>query len=142
MTLVKRDYRLGDPYSEMDGFFNRSFWNSDFWPGVLSRSNVQGAGRGFPVNVYEKDDAYSLVAEIPGVKREDIDLKLENAVLTITVKRSVGEGEDAKEYSATRSITVGDDVKSEGVTAKLENGVLAVALPKGEERKPKSISVD
>lgn len=141
MTLVKRDYRLSDPFSEMDRFFDRSFWDSDFWPGLFSYANKEGLGRGFPVNLYGDDESYYLVAELPGVRKEDIDLKLENAMVEIAAKRKLGEGDDAREFSMTRSVTIGDDVNPDAVSAKLENGVLTVTLPKAEERKPKTIAI-
>lgn len=141
MTLVKREHKLGDPYSQWGRFFDRPLLSSDFWPGIMSYTNPMAIGRGFPVDVYGNDDSYFLVAELPGVKKENIDLKLENAVLTISAKRKVDEGENSSDYSMDRSITVGDDVDSDGVSAKLANGVLTITLPKAEERKPKSITI-
>ncbi len=125
----------------MDRFFDRSFWDSDFWPGMISPSSTGDFARGFPVDIYGDDESYFLVAELPGVKKEDVDLKLENAVLTITAKRLRGEGEHAKELKSSRAITVGDDINADEVIAKLENGMLTVTLPKVEERKPKSIAI-
>lgn len=141
MTLVKRDYRLSDPFSEMDRFFDRSFMDSGFWPGLFSLTNKDGFGKGFPVNVYGDDESYYLVAELPGVRKEDIDLKLENAMVEISAKRIVGEEDSTREINLTRSITIGDDVNADAVTAKLENGVLTVTLPKAEERKPRTIAI-
>lgn len=141
MTLLKRDYRFGDSINGMDRFFDRSFWDSDFWPGLASGFPTGSFGERFPVDIYGDGESYFLVAELPGVQKEDVDLKLENAVLTINAKRKRGEGENATEHSMTRSITVGDDINPDEVMAKLENGVLTVTLPKVEERKPKSIAI-
>lgn len=138
MTLLKREYRFGDSFNNMDRFFDRSFWDRDFWPGMIpSPSN----GNSFPVDVYGDDASYFLVAELPGITKEDVELKLENAVLTIDAKRKKGEGENARVFSVTRSITVGDDINPDEVIAKMENGILTVTLPKVEERKPKSIAI-
>jgi HSP20 family protein len=98
-------------------------------------------GNSFPVDVYGDDASYFLVAELPGITKEDVELKLENAVLTIDAKRKKGEGENARVFSVTRSITVGDDINPDEVIAKMENGILTVTLPKVEERKPKSIAI-
>lgn len=141
MTLVKHDYRLGDPFNDMDRLYDRSLMMSDFFPNLISKANRQGSGGGLPINLYEDSDAYYLMAELPGVKREDIDLQLENAILTIDAKRVDPVGADVQHVSFTRSITIGDDVNSETVTAKLEEGILRVTLPKTEERKPKSIAI-
>lgn len=139
MTLLKRDYRFGDSFNGMDRFLDRSFLNSDFWPGSVPASI---SGRSFPVDVYGDEENYFLVAELAGVRKEAVELKLENAVLTICAKRETGVGENAKEYSMTRSVTVGDDINPDEVVAKLKDGVLTVTLPKVEERKPKSIAID
>ncbi len=141
MTLVKRDYRFGDSFSEMDRLFDRSFTESDFWPGFFPNSSYEGMKRNFPVNVYEDDEGYTLIAELPGVQKESIDLKLENEVLSISAKRRTGEGENANEFAMTRAITVGDDVNPDAVSAKLDSGILTVTLPKAEERRPKSIAI-
>lgn len=141
MTLVKHDYRMGDPFTQMDRFFDKSFWESDFWPGFFSAANQAGLRGSFPANIYGDDEAYYLVAELPGVKKEDIDVKLENAVLAITAKRLAGKDEASSEYTMTRAITIGDDVNPDKVSAKLENGVLTVTLAKAEERKPKYIAI-
>ncbi len=138
MTLLKRDYRFGDSFNGMDRFFDRSFWDSDFWPGMIPNSNSKS---NFPVDVYGDGENYFLVAELPGVRKDDLDLKLENAVLTIDAKREIGEGENAKALTITRAVTVGDDINPDEVIAKLENGILTVTLPKVEERKPRSISI-
>jgi len=125
----------------MDRFFDRSFWDSDFWPGTPSGFPAGNVAERFPVDIYGDDESYFLVAELPGVKKEDVDLKLENAVLTIKAKRLRGEGDNAQEFSMTRSITIGDDINADEVMAKLDSGILTVTLPKVEERKPKSISI-
>ncbi len=138
MTLLKRDYRFGDSFNGMDRFFDRSFWDSDFWPGMIPSSTN---GNNFPVDVYGDGESYFLVAELPGVKKENLDLKLENAVLSIGAKRETGEGENAEAFSMTRAVTVGDDINPDEVIAKLENGILTVTLPKVESRKPKSIAI-
>jgi len=138
MKLLKRDYRFGDSFNDMDRFFDRSFWDSDFWPGTMPSSFN---GNNFPVDIYGDGESYFLVAELPGVQKEELDLKLENAVLTISAKRKTGEGENAKTIPMTRAVTVGDDINPDEVIAKLENGILSVTLPKVEERKPKAIAI-
>ncbi len=141
MTLVKRDNMFSDPFSGMDRFFSRALRGDDLLSGFFSPAERSLVSRGFRVDIFGDDDNYYVVAELPGIKKEDIELKLENAVLSITAKRAVNEDEAESDYTLTRAITVGDDVKADGVAAKLANGVLTVTLPKAEERKPKSISI-
>jgi HSP20 family protein len=82
------------------------------------------------------------VAELPGFDRKDVSVELENEVLTITATRKPADKEgEGREESFSRSITVDKSVLADKVTAKLENGLLRVTLPKTEERRPKLIKV-
>ena len=134
MVRLKRDYRFGDSFNHMD----RSFWDSDFWPGMIPRSSD---GNSYPVDFYGDEESYFLVAELPRIKKDDVELKRENAVPTINVTRKKGEGEIAKEFPMTRAITVGDDINPDEVIAKMENGFLTAILPEVEERKPKLVAI-
>ena len=76
-----------------------------------------------------------------GLKKDDVDLELENSVLTIS---SVEEkkAKDAEQHiSFQRSISVPDGVALDRVEASLEDGVLTVTMPKAETRKPRQITV-
>lgn len=137
MTLVKRSTWPSDPFYEMDRLFNRAFGGRDFWPETLSST----VGRDFPLDVYGDDDRYYVVAELPGVSRDAIDLKVQNAVLSITVAQQEDDAEGSQTRRMTRSITVGDDIAVDQVTAKLDCGLLTVTLPKAAERKPRRIAV-
>lgn len=141
MTLVKRDNWFSDPFVGMDRFFGSALNDDDFGLGFQSPANRSLLSRNFRVDIFGDDDNYYVVAELPGIKKENIDLKLENAVLVIMAKRESSDEEIESEYTLRRAITVGDDVKADGVAAKLENGMLTVTLPKAEEKKPKAISI-
>lgn len=137
MKLVKRTTWPNDPFFEMDRLFNRAL-GSDLWPSAF-KSAVH---RDFPLDVYGDDDHYYVTAELPGVAKDAIDLKVENAVLSVSVTLEDKEEKSSSKRAMTRSITVGDDIEIEGVTAKLENGILRVTLPKAEERRPQRIEID
>ncbi len=136
MKLVKRTTWPNDPFFEMDRLFNRAL-SSDLWPSAFKSA----AHRDFPLDVYGDDNHYYVTAELPGVPKDAIDLKVENAVLSIVVTLEEKSGEVAQKRTMTRSITVGDDIDIEGVSAKLENGLLQVSLPKAEERRPRKIDI-
>lgn len=136
MKLVKRTTWPSDPFFEMDRLFNRAL-GSELWPSAF-KSAVH---RDFPLDVYGDDDHYYVTAELPGIAKDAIELKVENAVLGITVNiEDKGENGSSKR-TMTRSITVGDDIDIEGVSARLENGILRVNLPKAEERRPRRIEI-
>ena len=94
-------------------------------------------GDTFKIDVQEKDDAYLVEAEMPGIKKEEVDLRIEGDALCIRVSRSEEENKDGKNYvhrerrvsSMTRSLRLAD-ADLQGITAKLEEGVLTVSVPK------------
>jgi HSP20 family protein len=90
-----------------------------------------------------------LKAELPGVKREDIDLKVENNILTIRGQRQrdAEVKEDAyhrieRSYgSFARSFTLPNTVSADGIKAEFKDGVLTVTLPAREEAKPRQVQI-
>lgn len=137
MHLIKYDNFWNDPFAEMDRIFDRALGNNRF-AGLFEN----GAARNFRVDVYaDGEDAYQVVAELPGVEKSDVNIELENAVLTISAKRKVKQGENEQSVEYSRSLTVADDIDADKVSAKLEDGLLQVTLPKAAARKPKAITV-
>jgi len=140
MHLIKYDNFWNDPFAEMDRWFDRAA-GAGRVPGLFDQV-FENTARSFRVDIYDDgENAYHVVAELPGVNKEDVDIQLENAVLTITATRKTKAGEQEQEARFSRSITISDDIDSEQVSAKLEDGLLKVALPKAEARKPKAITV-
>ena len=88
----------------------------------------------------EHDEGYELKVDLPGFKKDQIDLQLQNGYLTITASKGLEEeGKDKKgkivhqeRYSGsmTRSFYIGENVKEEDVKAKFEDGVLTLDFPK------------
>lgn len=135
MTLFKYDPTTQDPFSGIDSLleqFGRGFRNT-FSDAVGSRQ--------MPVNLYANEDEYEVRAELPGVRKSDVSVEIENAVLEIKATRESSEDDAKSQISFVRRITVGDDVDTEKVKAKLQDGILSVHLPKREARKPKAIKV-
>ena len=103
------------------------------------------------IDLHENDNSYTVKAEIPGVKKEDIDVTVQDGVLTINAE-SRYEHEDKQDGRVirqerrfgkyVRSIRLGKDVDEEKVKANYKDGVLELELPKVEEVKPKKISVN
>jgi HSP20 family protein len=119
----------------------------------LTRSFAEeGIGRGAwspSVDIYENKDEIVLEAELPGMRREDFELSIENNVITLRGERQFEKRDDADNYhrvecsygSFTRSFTLPQTVSSEGAKAEYRNGVLRVALPKREEAKARRIQI-
>jgi HSP20 family protein len=101
------------------------------------------------VDIYENKDQIVLEAELPGMKREDFDLSIENNVITLRGERRFEKQDESDNYhrveraygSFTRSFTLPQTVQAEQVTAEYRNGVLRVKLPKREEVKARRIEI-
>jgi len=102
-----------------------------------------------PVDVIEEGETIRLVAELPGVKPEDVRISLENNVLTIQgEKKREGVQEDDKAYRFERaygmferSFTLPATIDANKIVAKFDGGLLTVLLPKVEAAKPRQITV-
>ncbi|MFH1463515.1 MAG: Hsp20/alpha crystallin family protein [Pseudomonadota bacterium] len=100
-----------------------------------------------PVDIFENDDGFLIVADLPGVAADKVDIRLENGELTIQGTWSLPEPEGtamASEYRAAdykRSFYVPDTIDVDGIEAHLAQGVLSVRLPRSEAVKPRSIAV-
>jgi len=101
------------------------------------------------LDVIEQDNELVVYAELPGVKKEDVKITFEKNVLTISTEpKPVEESEKAKYLlneirtsGFNRSIKFGVEVDSEKISAEMNNGILAITLPKTEDVKPKEISI-
>jgi HSP20 family molecular chaperone IbpA len=98
------------------------------------------------VDIFENEDEYRVVADLPGVRQEDIDVELERGELIVFAKREVGrEGEalalGRAEGDFRRVFRIPEDLDRSKVEASFEEGVLQVRLPKSERAKPRRISV-
>jgi len=124
--------------------------------------SFRGAGRGSSeedwalggswapaVDIYEQGTDIVLKAELPGVDPKDVDIRVENNVLTLRGERKF-DGEVKRESyhrveraygSFTRSFTLPNTVNTESIKAEYKDGVLRVTLPKHEEAKPKQIKI-
>jgi len=101
------------------------------------------------VDIFEDQDRLIVEAELPGMKREDFEVSVENNVLTLKGERRFEKKTEGDNYhrversygSFTRQFTLPQTVTAEGATAEFENGVLHVALPKREETKARKIEI-
>jgi HSP20 family protein len=103
--------------------------------------NTLKGGEGYfepRVDIIEKDDKYIFVAELPGVEKKDINVQLQNGLLTIEAKMHQDKESDInnvirKEIRSgffSRSISVGKNIKEEDIKAELVNGLLKLTAPK------------
>ncbi len=110
-----------------------------------------GGELAFPLDVVERGDDFLIAAELPGVKKDNISVTLENGVLTISAEMRTEheekEGErvvrQERRYGKyVRSLRLGTQIDEKKISAHYKDGVLQLTLPKAEEVKPRKISVD
>ncbi len=145
MTLVRYQNQLPDLF---DRFFNSELegWN---------RKHFSNTNTTLPsVNIRENTDAYEVEVAAPGFDKKDFKIELNNDVLTISSDKEVKEESKEDEritkqefsyQSFTRSFSLPELVDDDKITAKYENGILMINIPKKEEAKPKpvqQISID
>lgn len=101
------------------------------------------------VDITEAKDAYEVVADVPGVEAKDIDVSLDDGVLTVKGERKSESKDEDEGYTRTersygsfyRRFTLPDTADAENISAKTEHGVLKLHIPKKEKALPKKISV-
>jgi len=93
------------------------------------------------MDLYEDEGHYYARLEVPGVKREDISLELLSRQLTVKVTRKQPAAEVGESYTLSRSLPLPENAQADAITAKLEDGLLTLTVPKAEEAKPRSIEI-
>jgi HSP20 family protein len=133
--------------NRLDRMFNQML--QDVWGQQLPTEDVARRAWLPPVDIREKEDALMFAVELPGMTKDDIDITLENNVLTVAGERKFEKETKGEEFHRlersyghfTRSFTLPSSVRTDKVDANFENGVLHISLPKQENAKPKKISI-
>ncbi len=102
------------------------------------------------VDIYETEHELVVKADIPDVKPEDLDIRVENNILTIRGERKIEKEVNENNYlrversygSFSRSFSLANTVNADAIKADYKNGVLTLSIPKREEAKPKQIKVN
>ncbi len=124
-----------------DEFFNE--WNREF-RNMDRKLYGKNAAREMKTDVHEHEDHYEVDIDLPGFKKEDINLELQNGYLTVTASKGLDKEDKQKgkiirqeRYTGTmqRSFYVGDSLTETDIGAKLEHGVLRLNIPKAEAKK-------
>jgi HSP20 family protein len=101
------------------------------------------------VNILERKDAIVITADLPGLKAEDVDVTVDNSVLTVRGERRLEEASEGETYHRVervygvfeRTFTLPNSVDVNRIDAKFRNGEMVVTLPKREESKPRAVKV-
>lgn len=132
MALIPRDR-----FFDIDRIFD------EFW--APSRESRQSTFFSPSVDIKEKDDHYEITAELPGVKKEDLHVTLNEGVLTIEAEARQEEKEEKEGRiirqerrfgKFLRSFNLGDNVREEDIAAEFNDGILTLRAPKSEPKVP------
>ena len=112
----------------------------------LSKSGMDLSPR---IDISETDNEYKIEAELPGINQKEIDVKIDNNILTIKGKKEDIKEEKEKNYhlreryygAFQRSISLPNNIEPEKIKASFENGVLNISVPKNDKRTPKKIEI-
>jgi HSP20 family protein len=137
-------FPLGDMTRDIDRVFDRLLDNSFSFP-----RGETGFGAGAAANLYETPEGYWVELPLPGVKAEDVEVTVQDNVLSLRAKREWKAPENAKVIWQgftggvwEQSFTLPGEVNRDTVSASLEHGILRLELPKAEHTKPRTIRVN
>jgi len=130
-----------------DRMFNQML--HDIWGIQTPTEGVTSRAWSPVVDIKESDDAIDFHVDLPGMKKDDVEITLENSVLSISGERKFEQEAKGEAYhrlersygSFSRSFTLPATVRTEKVDANFADGVLHIHLPKMEESKPRKISI-
>ena len=152
MALIRWSPRTWDPFRELSAFqgrMNRLF--EETLPATHKEDEEFNLGTFYPaVDIHEGDKEITLKADLPGIKKEDVHLDIDDSVITLKGERKFEKEDKQDNYhriersygSFHRSFTLPSTVDRDKIKAKYSNGILEITLPKTEEAKPKSIPVE
>ena len=146
-----RTMRPGRPFG-MASDFERSMedlFRRSFFPALWGGAPIEGMGWEPAVDVYEEDGKYVVKAELPGLKKDDIDVSVSGDTLTIKGERKDEREEKEENYylsersygNFVRSMTLPSMVDADKIEANFDDGLLEVKLPKSEKAEAKKVKV-
>jgi len=130
-----------EPFEDLRRDMERFFGG---WPSLLAAEDLTGA---YPVDIREDDDKVYVDAELPGFKKDEIDVSLENGLLRIAAERKPEETkgkqhlQERRYTRVLRRFTMPCDVDQSDVKAKFDNGVLHLEMKKTGEAKQRRIKI-
>jgi len=132
--------------NQLDRLFAHALGLHGQWQGATG-ANIRAWAP--PVDISEGKDAYLVTVELPGVKLDDLEITLEDGLLTIQGERHVANDSSEEQFHRVerssgafrRSITLPAHVMADEVEASMEDGVLGILVPKADEAKPERIQV-
>ncbi len=146
MSLVR-----WDPFGEIDTLFNRLMPGSARWPRLSMENNAGKLEWAPSADISETDTEFVIRAELPAVKKEDVQVILDAGLITIKGERRQHKDDKHEKFhrvesfygSFERSFSLPENINSDAVSCESKDGILTVHIPKtaAQKAKPKQISV-
>lgn len=126
------------------------WFDKDFFPG---RNPLYGKNEKnlMKTDIREQEDNYEVLIDLPGFKKDDVTIELENGYLTITASKGLDKDEEQQKSGyirrerwagkCSRSFYVGESVRSEDIKAKMEDGILTMIVPKQQRQLPQKNTI-
>ena len=151
--IMKPDRGLVSPFEEMERWFEEAFRRPFFAPSWMPMFKLPEFGTTYPtVDIFEDGTDVVVKAELPGMKKDDIDVNISDDVVTISGEKRTEEKVEKKDYyrlersfgSFTRTLRLPSEIQSDKAKASFKEGILEVRIPKTEAavQKVKKITVE
>jgi HSP20 family protein len=153
MEIMKPQKGFVSPFEEMERWFEEAFRRPFYAPSWMPKFKLPEFGMSYPtVDIFEDGNDVIVKAELPGMKKEDIDVNISDDVITISGEKKSEEKVNKKDYyrlersygSFTRTLRLPAETLTEKAKASFKNGILEVRMPKTEAalQKKKKIVVE
>jgi HSP20 family protein len=138
-----------DPFTDLRSAMDRLFEEGFSRPWRLLGADQAPAEFAFPVEVSETDSAVDVKASLPGVKPEEVEISIQNDVLSIRAEHKEESEEQKRDYyrreirygAFHRALALPSGVDADEAEARFDNGILNLHLPKAQAARPKTIKV-
>jgi HSP20 family protein len=137
--------RNWSPFEDMERFLSSEWPFRTMWRRLPAEDMCWAPA----IEMYEKDNHFIVRAELPGMKKEDVDISATADTLTIKGERKASEEVSDEDYyrselcygSFSRSISMLEAIDAKNIEATFDNGMLEIKVPKSEEAKPRKIQI-
>ncbi len=147
-SLIRRT--PSNAMSAFEPFFRNFFGPTRYGDAFPQDWPEEGTRAWMPnVDIQESEDAYEVAAELPGLTKDDVDITVENNMLTLRGERKWADEENQGNYHRIeraygkfmRTFSLPTTVLADDVNARFDDGVLLITIPKAEEAKPRKIAI-
>lgn len=158
MNMNERLPRMFEEFQPLTPFRGHDFWDRmfdfsfpmNFFAKPLKSQEMNDSTFLPKIDLHSDDQKYTLEAELPGMKKEDIHLEIDNGYLTLRGQRQESTDKEEKGYqlherhfgSFTRSMRLPDDALTEQISAKQKDGMLTVEIPRNAQKQAQQIAVE